>query len=76
MVAANARGISGGGGGGADPMAFTNDAHRGVLADFLDAVEAGRDPLASGRAALEVHRLIEALLESARLHHPVQPRRS
>ena len=69
-------GASGGGGGGADPMAFTNDAHRGVLADFLDAVEAGRDPLASGRAALLVHRLIEALLESARLHHPVQPRRS
>ena len=69
-------GASGGGGGGADPMAFTNDAHRGVLADFLDAIEAGRDPLASGRAALEVHRLIEALLESARLRQPVRPRRS
>lgn len=69
-------GQSGGGGGGADPMAFSNDAHRAVLADFLDAVEAGRDPLASGRAALEVHRLIEALLLSARLQQPVQPRKS
>ena len=57
-------------------MAFSNDAHRAVLADFLDAVEAGRNPLVSGRAGLAVHRLIEALLGSARLHHPVQPRKS
>ena len=54
-----------GGGGGADPMDFPNDAHRGVLADFLDAVETGRAPRASGREVLKVHRLIDALLESA-----------
>ncbi len=59
-------GSSGGGGGGADPMAFSNDAHRAVLAEFLDAIEAGRQPVNSGRAALRVHRLIEALLASAR----------
>ncbi len=69
-------GESGGGGGGADPMAFTNDAHRAVLADFLDAIETGREPMAGGRAGLLVHRLIEALLESARARRPVRPRES
>ncbi|MBL8384197.1 MAG: Gfo/Idh/MocA family oxidoreductase [Burkholderiales bacterium] len=64
-------GSQGGGGGGADPMAFSHDAHRAVLADFLDAVDAGTDPLASGRAALAVHRLIEALLASAARGMPV-----
>lgn len=58
-------------GGGADPMAFTNDAHRAVLAEFLDAIEQGRDPVNSGRAGLKVHRLIAALLESARQRGPV-----
>ena len=53
-------------GGGADPMAFTNEAHRAVLAEFLDAIEQDRDPVNSGRAGLKVHRLISALLESAR----------
>jgi UDP-N-acetyl-2-amino-2-deoxyglucuronate dehydrogenase len=55
--------IQGGGGGGtgADPMAFKHDAHRGVLADFLDAIEQRRAPRSSGASALEVHRLIEAL---------------
>jgi len=64
-------GSSGGGGGGADPMAFSNDAHRAVLAEFLDAIEAGREPVNSGRAALQVHRLIEALLTSSRERRPV-----
>jgi UDP-N-acetyl-2-amino-2-deoxyglucuronate dehydrogenase len=53
-------------GGGADPMAFSHEAHRAALADFLDAIETGRAPRASGRAALAVHRLIDALLCSAR----------
>ena len=53
-------------GGGADPMAFANDAHRGVLADFLDALDADRQPAAHGREALKVHGLIEAVLQSAR----------
>jgi predicted dehydrogenase len=61
-----ALGEPGAGGGGADPMDFPNDAHRGVLADFLDAIEQGRAPRASGREALKVHRLIDALLESAK----------
>ncbi len=55
---------SGGGGTGADPMAFPHDWHRGVLADFLDAIEHGRPPRASGEEALKVHRFIDRLLAS------------
>jgi UDP-N-acetyl-2-amino-2-deoxyglucuronate dehydrogenase len=55
-----------GGGGGADPMAFPHDWHRGVIADFLDALDEGRPPRVSGREALRVHHLIDALLLSAR----------
>lgn len=54
-----------GGGTGADPMAFPNDTHRALIADFLDALEQGRKPAVTGREALKVHRLIEALLQSA-----------
>jgi UDP-N-acetyl-2-amino-2-deoxyglucuronate dehydrogenase len=61
-------------GGGADPMAFSHETHRAALADFLDAVETGRAPRASGRAALAVHRLIDALLASARERRAVEVR--
>lgn len=54
-----------GGGTGADPMAFAHDAHRALLADFIDAVATGRNPRASGAEALRVHHLIEALLTSS-----------
>jgi UDP-N-acetyl-2-amino-2-deoxyglucuronate dehydrogenase len=53
-------------GGGADPMAFSHEAHRAAIADFLDAIDNGRPPRISGAAALAVHRLIDALLRSAR----------
>ena len=62
-------------GGGADPMAFTNDAHRAVLAEFLDALDARRAPENDGRAALRVHDLIDALLQSSRVRAPVAVRR-
>jgi predicted dehydrogenase len=52
-------------GGGADPMDFPHDAHRALLTDFLDAILRGRRPRISGREALRVHRLIDALLEAA-----------
>ena len=55
---------SGGGGTGADPMAFPHDWHRGVLTDFLDAIEQRREPRSSGRETLKVHRLIEQILNS------------
>jgi UDP-N-acetyl-2-amino-2-deoxyglucuronate dehydrogenase len=56
----------GGGGTGADPMAFPNDWHRAVIADFLDALDQKREPMVSGREALKVHRLIDALLEAGK----------
>jgi UDP-N-acetyl-2-amino-2-deoxyglucuronate dehydrogenase len=51
--------------GGADPMAFSHEAHKGVISDFLDAVEQKRDPLVSGTEALKVQVLIEGLLASS-----------
>lgn len=53
-------------GGGADPMAFPFDWHKAQIAEFVDAVQAGRDPASNGRTALNVHRLIDALLRSSR----------
>ena len=59
------------GGTGADPMAGSYAHHRAVLADFLDALEQGRDPVVTGEEALKGHRLIDAILESAEMGHPV-----
>jgi predicted dehydrogenase len=56
---------AGGGGTGADPMAFPHDWHRGVLADFLDSIEQNREPRISGAEALKVHRFIDSILRSA-----------
>lgn len=53
-------------GGGADPMAFPHDWHKALITDFLDALDEGRPPRVSGREALRVHRLIDALLRSSR----------
>jgi predicted dehydrogenase len=53
-------------GGGEDRMAFPHDWHRSQIAEFVDAVRAGRDPVSNGRTALQVHRLIDAMLTSAR----------
>jgi UDP-N-acetyl-2-amino-2-deoxyglucuronate dehydrogenase len=52
--------------GGVDPMAFSNEAHKGVLTDFLDALDEGREPKVSGREGLKVQVLIEAILQSAK----------
>lgn len=58
-------GAAAGTGGGADPMAFTHEWHQAILEDFAGALETGRDPAVSGRAALAVHDLIEALVTSS-----------
>jgi predicted dehydrogenase len=63
---------AGGGGTGADPMAFPHDWHRSVLTDFLDALDEGRAPTVSGEEALKVHRLIDALLRSSSTGRSVQ----
>jgi len=39
--------------------------------DFLDAIATGREPRVNGEEALRVHRLIDALLASARNGAPV-----
>lgn len=52
-------------GGSADPMAFNHGAHKNLIADFLDAIRDDRPPRVDGRSALHVHKLIEALLQSA-----------
>ncbi|KQX38232.1 hypothetical protein ASD04_11515 [Devosia sp. Root436] len=53
------------GGGGADPMAFPFDWHAAQIADFADAVRHDRQPLSNGHTALQVHRLIDAMMASA-----------
>src|SRR5918997_5786724 len=53
------------GGGGADPMAFSHEAHKALIADFLAAVREGREPLVSGREGVKVQVLIEAMLQSS-----------
>ncbi len=55
-----------GSGGGADPMAFDPAPHRAVIQDFLEAVRDGRASAITGRSALGVHRLIDAIMTSAR----------
>ncbi|KRA96811.1 oxidoreductase [Devosia sp. Root685] len=53
-------------GGGADPMAFPFDWHMAQIAEFAEAVEAGRQPVSTGHTALAVHKLIDALIASSR----------
>jgi predicted dehydrogenase len=60
------------GGGGADPMAFSHEHHRRVHAEFLDAVDARREPTNSGRSALAVQELIDVLLASSQRGAPVK----
>jgi predicted dehydrogenase len=48
--------------GGADPMAFSHEAHKALITDFLDAIDDNRNPVTNGREALKVQVLIEALL--------------
>jgi UDP-N-acetyl-2-amino-2-deoxyglucuronate dehydrogenase len=53
-------------GGGADPMAFPFDWHMAQIAEFAEAVQAGRQPVSTGHTALSVHRLIDALIQSGK----------
>ena len=52
-------------GSGAGIMDFPHDAHRAVLADFLDAIEAGTQPRVTGREALASQELVDAVLRAA-----------
>lgn len=53
---------AGGSGSGANLMAFSHEAHKAVLVDFLDAIEQDREPAIPGEEALDTQRLIEAIL--------------
>ncbi len=53
-------------GGGADPMAFSHGWHQAVIEDFATALRAQRPPAITGRSALAVHRLIDAIAASSR----------
>lgn len=59
-------------GGGADPMAFPHDWHTSALRDFFEAVRDGRQPTVNGDEAIKVHRLIDALTESAQSERAVR----
>jgi UDP-N-acetyl-2-amino-2-deoxyglucuronate dehydrogenase len=60
------------GGSGADPMDFPHDHHLAVWRDFLDAIDAGREPRVSAREALKVHRLIDALIDAGSSNRKVK----
>ena len=57
-------------------MAFPHDYHRELIADFLDAMDGGRDPTITGEEALKVHFLIDALLNSGASGQSVPVRQS
>lgn len=59
-------------GGGADPMAFTHAWHQAVIEDFANALRAGHAPACSGREALRVHTLIDAIVQSSALGRAVE----
>ncbi len=52
-------------GGGADPMDFPCDWHRHVIADFVHSIRTNTAPKITGRAALQVHQLLDAIQKSA-----------
>ena len=54
------------GGGGADPMAFPFDWHRAQIAEFADAIRPDASRSRRAGARCNVHRLIDAILVSAR----------
>ena len=58
-------GEAGGTGSGADPMAFTHAWHQAIIEDFADAIAKDRDPVCTGREALLVHGVIDALVRSS-----------
>ncbi len=54
------------GGLSANTAEMPHEPHRGLIADFLDALDEDRDPGVTGEEILEVHHIIDALLESGR----------
>ncbi|HAL39467.1 MAG TPA: gfo/Idh/MocA family oxidoreductase [Polaromonas sp.] len=53
-------------GSGANPMGFDHAAHRTLLQDFIRAVQSGTAAAVTGRSALGVQQVIEAIMESSK----------
>jgi predicted dehydrogenase len=51
-------------GSGASIMDFPHDAHRALIADFIEAVRDNRQPFVSGEEALESQRLVATILSA------------
>jgi UDP-N-acetyl-2-amino-2-deoxyglucuronate dehydrogenase len=60
-------------GSGASPTGLSPDGHRRLLADFVDAVRTGREPLVSGREGRRSLALVLAVYEAARTGRPARP---
>lgn len=60
-----------GSGGGSDPMDFPCDWHRDLIANFASCLKNGTTPHITGREALEVHKLIDAIERSAKSGHRI-----
>jgi predicted dehydrogenase len=58
-------GETSGTGGGVDPMAFPHDWHRDLIDDFVKSIQNNHNSSISGEEALNVHELIDALIESS-----------
>jgi UDP-N-acetyl-2-amino-2-deoxyglucuronate dehydrogenase len=62
-----------GAGSGASPTGLAPDGHRRLLADFVDAVRTGREPLVGGREGRRSLALVLAVYEAARTGGPARP---
>ena len=59
-------GETSGTGGSADPMAFPYDWHKSLIKDFALSIGSNQSGFVSGREALKVHELIDALISSSK----------
>ena len=59
-------GETSGTGGSADPMAFPYDWHKSLIKDFALSIGSNQSSFVSGREALKVHELIDALISSSK----------
>ncbi|WP_460448871.1 Gfo/Idh/MocA family protein [Alsobacter sp. SYSU BS001988] len=57
-------------GSGANIMDFPHDAHRAVIADFLEAIRTGREPVVTGEEALASQQLVDEILDVAGFRRP------
>ncbi|MBX3280180.1 MAG: Gfo/Idh/MocA family oxidoreductase [Acidobacteria bacterium] len=58
--------------GSSNPAAISNEGHRRQIADFIEAVENGKEPVVSGREGRKALQLIEAIYRAADEGRPVE----